>query len=330
MTKTILTGIKPTGTPHIGNLFGAIWPMINMVNNAKQAFVFIADLHALNSMQDPKMLRQHTLEIAAIYIAMGLDLERAAFFRQSDIPIVAELASILSNVTPKGLMDRAHSYKDAIAKNTAEGRDADSGVNMGMYLYPILMAADILMYNTDVVPVGRDQKQHLEFARDIAGYFNNTYGNTFKLPDPFIRQDIELLPGLDGRKMSKSYGNQIPIFDSADDLEKKIMKIATDSASPADPKNPDNSVIFTMYREFATPEATVVMREKFTSGAIGYGDAKKELFAVMNKFLAPKRAVYDELMANPDKIMAALEQGAERAKPIAEATIKRVRTAVGL
>jgi tryptophanyl-tRNA synthetase len=201
---------------------------------------------------------------------------------------------------------------------------------MGLYNYPILMAADILLYDTDVVPVGKDQKQHLEFARDIAGYFNNMYGDVFKLPVESIREDVGLIPGLDGRKMSKSYGNQIPIFDSAADLEKKIMKIATDSARPEDKKNPDDSVIFTIYREFATPEQIAVMRNKFLNGKIGYGDAKKELFAVMDKVLAPRREVFNELMANPDRIMGALEQGATRARPVAEATIARVRKAVGL
>jgi len=330
MPKTVLTGVQATGTPHIGNLLGAIWPMIKWVNQADQAFVFIADLHGLNSMHDPKLLRQYTLEVAAVYMAMGLDLKRAAFFRQSDVPITAELATILTNVTPKGLMDRAHSYKDVVAKNLAAGHDADLGVNMGLYNYPILMTADILLYDVDVVPVGKDQKQHLEFARDIAGYFNNMYGDVFKLPIESIREDVGLIPGLDGRKMSKSYGNQIPIFDSAAELEKKIMKIATDSLLPEDKKNPDESVIYTIYREFATPEQTTAMRNKFLNGKIGYGDAKKELFAVMNEVLAPRREVFNELMSNPDRIMAALEQGATRARPIAEATIARVRKAVGL
>jgi len=330
MTQTVLTGVKSTGTPHVGNLLGAIWPMIKWVNQADQAFVFIADFHALNSVHDPKMMRFHTLEIAAVYMAMGLDLKRAAFFRQSDVPVVTELATILNNVTPKGLMDRAHSYKDSVAKNLTDGRDADAGVNMGLYNYPILMAADILLYNTDIVPVGKDQKQHLEFARDIAGYFNNTYGEIFKLPAESIREDVGLIPGLDGRKMSKSYGNQIPIFDSAGELEKKIMRIATDSARPEDPKNPDESVIFIIYREFASPEQTAEMREAFLSGKIGYGDAKKQLFTVMNQILAPRREVFNELMANPDRIMAALEKGAARARPVADATIARVRQAIGL
>ena len=218
--KTVLTGIKPTGTPHLGNYVGALKPLIEMAKTNK-TFVFIADLHALNIIHDPKLIRQHTYEIAAILVALGLNLENAVLFRQSDVVQVSQLTTMLMNVTPKGLMNRAHSYKAAVDKNTAAGVDIDAGVNMGLYTYPILMAADILLYNSDVVPVGADQKQHVEFARDIAGYFNHIYGETFKLPEPMIGADTGIIPGLDGRKMSKSYDNVIPLFAPESELKKK-------------------------------------------------------------------------------------------------------------
>ena len=245
--QIVLTGIKPTGTPHMGNYVGALKPLVEMAKTNK-TFVFIADLHALNIIHDPNQIRQHTYEIAAILIALGLNLDNATLFRQSDIVQVSQLATMLMNITPKGLMNRAHSYKAAVDKNTAAGLDTDAGINMGLYTYPILMAADILLYDTDVVPVGADQKQHVEFARDIAGYFNHVYGETFKLPEPMIGADTGIIPGLDGRKMSKSYDNVIPLFAPESELKKKIMRIITDSKLPEDPKNPDESTIFQLYR----------------------------------------------------------------------------------
>ena len=218
--KVVLTGIKPTGTPHLGNYVAALKPLIEMAKTNK-TFVFIADLHALNIIHDPKLIRQHTYEIAAILMALGLNLDNAILFRQSDVVQVSQLTTMLMNVTPKGLMNRAHSYKAAVDKNTAVGADADAGINMGLYTYPILMAADILLYNSDIVPVGADQKQHVEFARDIAGYFNHIYGETFKLPEPMIGADTGIIPGLDGRKMSKSYDNVIPLFAPESKLKKK-------------------------------------------------------------------------------------------------------------
>ena len=209
--EIVLTGVKPTGTPHIGNYVGALKPLLDQAKSQK-TFVFIADLHALNLIHDAKQIKQHTYEIAALLIALGLNLENAVLFRQSDIPEIYQLNTLLMNLTPKGLMNRAHSYKAAMDKNIANGVDVDAGINMGLYTYPILMTADILLYNTDIVPVGADQKQHVEFARDIAGYFNNTYGETFKLPTPVIGQETGIIPGLDGRKMSKSYDNTIPLM----------------------------------------------------------------------------------------------------------------------
>ena len=248
--KVVLTGIKPTGMPHLGNYVGALKPLIAQ-SQTNKTFMFIADLHALNTIHDAKQIKQHTYEIAALLIALGLNLENAVLFRQSDIDEIYQLNTMLMNVTPKGLMNRAHSYKAAMDKNTANGVDVDAGVNMGLYTYPVLMTADILLYNADIVPVGADQKQHVEFARDIAGHFNTIYGPVFKMPEPVIGKETGLIPGLDGRKMSKSYDNIIPLFAPESELKKKIMRIITDSKLPEEPKNPDESTIFQLYRHFA-------------------------------------------------------------------------------
>ena len=325
--KIVLTGIKPTGTPHLGNYVGALKPLVEM-SKSNKTFMFIADLHALNFMRDAAELRRHTYEIAAILVALGLDLKNAVLFRQSDIVQIPQLANMLMNVTPKGLMNRAHSYKAAMDKNAAAGLDADAGVNMGLYTYPILMAADILMYNTDIVPVGADQKQHVEFARDIAGYFNNIYGETFKLPTPVIGEDSGIIPGLDGRKMSKSYGNTIPLFAPSSELKKKIMRIITDSKMPEDPKDPDTSTIFQLYKNFATADEIESLREKFLAGGMGYGDAKKILFDKIDSVLAAPRAEYERLMANTDELDKILADGAARAGAVAADTYARVRRAM--
>lgn len=323
----ILTGIKPTGTPHLGNYVGALKPLIEMAQTNK-TFMFIADLHALNIIHDPKLIRQHTYEIAAMLVALGLDLKNAVLFRQSDIVEVYQLSNLLMNVTPKGLMNRAHSYKAAMDKNTAAGLDVDAGVNMGLYTYPILMAADILLYNTDKVPVGADQKQHVEFARDIAGYFNHTYGETFKLPEPVIGETTGIIPGLDGRKMSKSYDNIIPLFAPSNELKKKIMRIITDSKTPDEPKDPDTSTIFQLYRNFATDAEIAELREKFTAGGMGYGTAKTILFEKIDSVLAAPRAEYERLMANPSELDAILADGAARARIVAADVFTRVKKAM--
>lgn len=323
----ILTGIKPTGTPHLGNYVGALKPLIEMAKTNK-TFMFIADLHALNIIHDPKLIRQHTYEIAAMLVALGLDLKNAVLFRQSDIVEVYQLSNLLMNVTPKGLMNRAHSYKAAQDKNTAAGLDVDAGVNMGLYTYPILMAADILLYNTDKVPVGADQKQHVEFARDIAGYFNHTYGETFKLPEPVIGETTGIIPGLDGRKMSKSYDNIIPLFAPSNELKKKIMRIITDSKTPDEPKDPDTSTIFQLYRNFATDAEIAGLREKFTAGGMGYGTAKTILFEKIDSVLAAPRAEYERLMANPSELDAILADGAARARIVAADVLGRVKKAM--
>ena len=325
--KIILTGIKPTGMPHIGNYLGAIKPLIAQAQKDK-TIVFIADLHALNSIHDAKIIRQHTYEIAALFVSLGLNMDNAILFRQSDIDAIYKLNTFLMNVTPKGLMNRAHSYKAMLDKNAATGDDPDAGVNMGLYTYPILMSAYILLYNSDIVPVGADQKQHVEFARDIAEYFNKAYGNVFRLPEPQIGRDIGLIPGLDGRKMSKSYDNTIPLFAPESELKKKIMRIITDSKLPNEPKNPDESTIFLLYKHFASDNEIQNMRELFEQGKIGYGDAKKMLFEAMNSYLAGPREKYEYLMSHTDELDKILANGAVRARDIAEKTIERVKRAM--
>lgn len=325
--KIVLTGIKPTGMPHLGNYVGALKPLIEMARSNK-TFMFIADLHALNTIHDAAAIKQHTYEIAAILMALGLDLNNAVLFRQSDIVEVYQLATLLMNITPKGLMNRAHSYKAAMDKNAAAGLDADAGVNMGLYTYPILMAADILLYGSDEVPVGADQKQHVEFARDIAGYFNNTYGETFKMPEPVIGAETGIIPGLDGRKMSKSYDNVIPLFAGGAELKKKIMRIITDSKMPDEPKDPDTSTIFQLYRHFATDGEIAELRARFVAGGMGYGTAKTILFEKIEDVLADARAEYQRLMANTHEIDAVLADGAARARTAAARTFERVRRAM--
>lgn len=322
--KIILTGIKPTGMPHIGNYLGALKPLIASAQENK-TFVFIADLHALNSVHDAAIVRQHTYEIAALFVALGLNLDNAILFRQSDVDAIYKLNTLLMNVTPKGLMNRAHSYKAMLEKNAAAGDDPDAGVNMGLYTYPVLMSADILLYNSDIVPVGADQKQHVEFARDIAEYFNKTYGNVFRLPEPQIGRDIGLVPGLDGRKMSKSYDNTIPLFAPESELKKKIMRIITDSKLPNEPKNPDDSTIFLLYKHFADDAAVANMRDMFENGKIGYGDAKKMLFDAINSYLAEPRQKYEYLMTHLDELDKILADGAARAAVVADKTIERVK-----
>lgn len=325
--KIVLTGIKPTGMPHLGNYIGALKPLIEKSHNHK-TFMFIADLHALNSVHDAALIRQHTYEIAALMVALGLNLDNTVLFRQSDIDEVYQLNTLLANVTPKGLMNRAHSYKAAMDKNTEAGLDTDAGVNMGLYTYPILMTADILLYNSDIVPVGSDQKQHVEFARDIAGYFNNTYGEIFKLPEPVIGSDTGLIPGLDGRKMSKSYDNTIALFAPEKELKKKIMRIITDSKTPEEAKDPDTSTIYQLYKHFATDTEIAHFAEMFRAGGMGYGTAKTMLFEKINSVLSGPRGEYERLMANPSELDAILSRGAEYARDVARKTMQRVKKAM--
>ncbi len=325
--KIVLTGIKPTGTPHLGNYVGALKPLIEQ-SQTQKTFMFIADLHALNLIHDAKLIRQYTHEITALLVALGLNLDNAVLFRQSDIDEIYQLNTFLMNVTPKGLMNRAHSYKAAMDRNIAAGEDVDSGINMGLYTYPILMTADILLYNSDIVPVGADQKQHVEFARDIAGYFNKTYGETFKLPTPVIGRDTGIIPGLDGRKMSKSYDNTIPLMAPEKELKKKIMRIITDSKTPEESKNPDESTIYQLYKHFASESEIAEFAEMFRAGGMGYGTAKTILFERINSVLSGPRTEYERLMANPDLIEKILQDGASRARPVAAETLARVKRAM--
>jgi len=322
--KIVLTGVKPTGTPHLGNYIGALKSLIELSQNHK-TIMFIADLHALNAEKDAKKINQHSYEVAALMIAMGVNLKNTILFRQSDVDAIYKLTEFLMNVTPKGLMNRAHSYKAVVEKNTEAGVDVDAGVNMGLYTYPVLMAADILLYNADIVPVGKDQKQHVEFARDIAGYFNNIYGNVFRLPEPVISADAGIIPGLDGRKMSKSYDNTIPLFATESELKKKIMRIITDSKTPEESKNPDESTIFQIYKHFADEKEVAELRKMFVDGGMGYGTAKNILFEKINSVLAAPRAEYERLMANKSEIDAILNDGATRASVIADKTVARVK-----
>lgn len=331
--KTVLTGVKPTGAPHIGNYIGAIRPALRLAAEHGRSYLFIADYHALNAVQDAKALREDSYQVAACWLALGLNPEKTVLYRQSDIPEIFELTTILSAVTPKGLMDRSHAYKAAVDRNKEEGRDPDADVNMGLYTYPILMAADILVAQTDIVPVGKDQVRHIEFTRDMAGYFNNAFKkNVFKLPNYQLESGVAgaILPGIDGRKMSKSYGNHIPVFIDSAARRKLVMKIVTDSKRPEEPKTPDDNVIFQLYSHFATPEETLGMRSAFEKGGMGYGDAKQQLYTVLEREFEKPTEIYKEYMANRRKLDEMLEAGAERARKVARETVSAAREAVGL
>jgi len=290
MEQRAITGIKPTGILHIGNYFGAIKPTIDF-SMTHETLLFIADYHALNYIKTKQELKDYTFELACALLACGLDPNKVIFFKQGDISEVFELTSILTNVTPKGLMNRAHAYKAMVEQNQERGEDKDAGINMGLYNYPILMAADILMYNTEIVPVGEDQLQHIEITRDIASSFNARYGETFTLPQPLVSKEVGTIIGLDGRKMSKSYGNTIPLFCEENELKKLIMRIVTDSKMPSEPKDPD-CTLAKFYKLFATNEQFEQFKQKLLNG-IGYGDAKKELFEVVNAFLKPMREKFN-------------------------------------
>ena len=331
MTKTILTGVKPTGAPHIGNYIGAIRPALADAAQHKKSYLFIADYHALNTVRDPEVLKHDTYQVAACWLALGLDPNKTVFYRQSDVPEEFELVTILTAVTPKGLMDRAHAYKAAIDKNREEGRtDPDHGINMGLYTYPILMAMDILQMQTDLVPVGKDQVQHIEFARDMAGYFNNAFKPVFKLPEYKLEKTGALLPGIDGRKMSKSYNNHIPIFMDSKARRKLVMKIVTDSKLPAEPKNPDENIIFQLYAHFAGNNEIEALRGAFEKGGVGYGDAKQKLFEALELAFEKPTQLYNDYMAKPQLIDELLAAGAEKARAVARETLSAAREAVGL
>ena len=317
----ILSGIQPSGVLHIGNYFGMMRPAIALQAEG-EAFYFIADYHALTSVRDPKALRENSRLVALDFLACGLDPERGALFRQSDVPQVTELAWILSTIAPMGLLERAHSYKDKLARGLA--------ATVGLFDYPVLMAADILIYDSDIVPVGKDQKQHIEIARDLAVKMNEIFGQIFKLPEPRIHTATEVVPGIDGQKMSKSYGNNIDIFGDEKEMRKRVMSIVTDSTSVEAPKDPSRSTIFQLYSLFASKNEIAEMRERFQKGGAGYGDFKKQLFEKLWEYFAPMRKRREEILADKTHIDNVLARGAKRANEIADQVMQRVRNAVGL
>jgi tryptophanyl-tRNA synthetase len=328
--QRVLTGITTTGTPHLGNYVGAIRPAIRASQDANlDSFFFLADYHALIKCQDPELVRKSTKEIAATWLALGLDTDATTFYRQSDVPEIPELTWILTCVAAKGLMNRAHAYKDSVQKNIDAGEDPDFAITMGLFSYPILMAADILMFNAHKIPVGRDQIQHIEMARDIGQRFNHIYKELFVLPEAQIDDNVAVLGGLDGRKMSKSYGNTIPLFSSEKELQKLINKVKTNLLEPGQPKDPGDSTVFQIWQAFATPEQTQYMREQFAAG-IAWGQAKKELFGLINEELSSARQRYEELLANPDHIESVLKKGAEKARDEAAQLLSKVRRAIGI
>jgi tryptophanyl-tRNA synthetase len=329
MKKRVLTGIKPTGYAHLGNYFGAIKSAIELSKSDEyDCFYFIADYHALTTLKTKEEMQEYTYNIACTWLACGLDPDKVVFYRQSDIPEDFELNWILCNVTPKGLMNRAHAYKAAVEKNDDEGQEKDFGVNMGLYNYPILMAADILLFETNFVPVGLDQKQHIEIARDIANSFNNKYGKTFVIPEDFIQEDVCTLVGLDGRKMSKSYGNTIQLFTTENVLKKSINKIVTDCKLPGEPKDVD-CTINKLYKLFVSSEKAKEFEEKLTNG-LSWGQAKQELFEVANGYIRPMREKFDYYQSHHEIVDEILARGAEKARKIADKTLKNVRKAIGV
>lgn len=333
MSTRVLTGITTTGTPHLGNYAGAIRPAIaaSQADNV-ESFYFLADYHALIKCDEPARIEQSRLEIAATWLAGGLDVERATFYRQSDIPEITELTWLLTCVASKGLLNRAHAYKAAVDENETAGADADAGVTMGLFSYPVLMAADILLFNAHKVPVGRDQIQHVEMARDIGQRFNHLFGKgreLFVLPEAVIEEDVALLPGLDGRKMSKSYNNTIPLFSSSKELKSAISQIVTDSKLPGEPKDPDSSHLFTLYQAFATHAEHSAMRADLEAG-LAWGEAKQRLFTLLDEQLAEPRERYHELMSKPAELEDILQAGAVKARKVATPALQQLREAVGL
>ena len=326
--KKILTGITTTGTPHLGNYVGAIRPAIDSSKDKEHdSFFFLADYHALIKSKDREGLRQSCLEIAATWIASGLDIDQTYFYRQSDIPEILELNWILGNFTAKGLMNRAHAYKAAVDDN--EKADPDKGITMGLFSYPVLMAADILMFKATHVPVGQDQVQHIEMTRDIAQRFNHHHGEIFVIPEGVIDKESSVLPGLDGRKMSKSYGNIIPLFCDSKTLRKHVMKIKTNSLEPGEPKSSEDCLLFDIYKSFASDSQISSMKRDLEDG-ISWGDAKNQLYELLDEQLSTHRLRYDELMSDPSYLDKVLQEGAERAREVANLNLNEIKSAIGL
>ncbi len=316
-----LSGIKPTGNPHLGNYLGFLKPALAL-RDSRDMFYFIADYHALTTVQDPGELKEQTFDLVATFAALGMDFDRHTFFRQSDVPEVTELTWLLSNVTSLGLLMQAHAYKDAKAK----GED----IHTGLFLYPVLMAADILIYDSHEVPVGRDQKQHLEMTRDIAQRFNHVYGETFILPEPRIEEQVAVIPGVDGRKMSKSYGNDIPLFSTEKQLRQAVMRIVTDSKTVADVKDPETDNTFQIFKHFATPEEQAQWAGRYRAGGMGYGEIKQATFEAINRAIAPFREKYFALRKDEAALQAILAKGGAKARHVAHEVTLRARKRVGL
>lgn len=317
----VLSGIQPSGHLHLGNYFGAMRPQIEL-QNEHECFYFVANYHALTSLDDPEAMRQLTQEVAASYLALGLDPDRAVLFRQSDVPEVTELTWILSCVTPMGLLERCVSYKDKVAQGLSP--------NHGLFAYPVLQAADILIYRPQGVPVGQDQKQHVEVTQDIQEKFNNRYGPVFVRPEALIRPEVAVVPGVDGRKMSKSYGNAIELFAPARDVQKRIMSMVTDSTPVSEPKDPDRCNVFALLKLFASPEERQLWEDRYRRGGTGYGEAKKRLFELFMETLEPARKRFEELSRHPDQVEDVLREGGRFARSVAQATMEDVRKACGI
>ena len=328
--RTVLTGITTTGTPHLGNYVGAIKPAIQASHgDGVRSCYFLADYHALIKCRDPGVVHSSTLKIAATWLALGLDTDKAIFYRQSDIPEISELTWLLTCTTAKGLMNRAHAYKAAVQENLDKGEDSDFAITMGLFSYPILMAADILMFNAHDVPVGRDQVQHLEMARDIGQRFNHHFGEHFVLPEAVLDDNVAVLPGQDGRKMSKSYNNAIPLWLPEKQLRKSIMRIVTNSLEPGEPKQTEGSTLFAIYSAFASPAEREEMIQAFADG-IGWGAAKQQCFELINSELSTARTAYEELISDPARIEIHLQKGAQRAREITVPFMRQLRDAVGI
>lgn len=330
---TILTGVKPTGTPHLGNYLGAIKPAIELGKKAiatgGRHFMFIADYHAINAEKDSKVLAEKLKEIACIYLAAGLEPSQSIFYRQSDVPEITEITTILYAYTPKGFMNKAHAYKACVDKNRAAGKPDDDGINMGLYTYPTLMAADILAYDTDIVPVGKDQIQHVEIARDIAGAINAHYNtNLLHLPEYYIDEHVAVVPGIDGRKMSKSYGNVIPPFEDDKAIKKAVFSIKTDSRPLEEPKDPDEILVYEIYKSIASPSQLQEMAEGLRQGKLGYGHIKNMLLDAVINEIKDAREKYNYYMTHYDEVETMLDEGARKARPVAQATLKRLKDAV--
>ena len=329
--KVILTGVKPTGTIHIGNYVGAIKPAIELghqINKTGRHIMFVADYHAINAIKDAPLLRQLTREIACTYLACGLNPEQSFFYRQSDVPELFEMTTILMAYTPKGFMNKAHAYKAAVDKNTAKGEPQDAGINMGLYTYPVLMAADILSYDTDMVPVGKDQVQHVEIAADIAGAINALYGNVLKIPTPVLTESAAVLPGTDGRKMSKSYHNVIPLFGTDAEIKKAVMGIQTDCRDINEPKNPDEILLYQISKGIVSEATAAEIKEGLEKGGMGYGTVKKMLLAAVLEEIGDKREKYNYYLSHFDEVEDMLHVGAQKARAVANPVLQRVKDAI--